>query len=455
MRNTRQTVEFSSNTEAANNLIEGLKITKETSEQAKKKMGSLISLGLRGYVMMRMLNNNFGYSFVLDKNVRRPQKGLAYFAIHRIYDNEMNLIFNEDDINLVGKEKKRYCQTRTLEIMMECLERNGYKFYTISTKKAERENLSSYKNLTNVKIRRFELVWNGVQNKFDMEMMESSLGKDEYNNVANGFKANVSHVILCNNNCSDRIIRDMNLEASKVSVVYEKTNDKIEFSYNSNEEQQSKNGCLTKKSNEGNCVNEANTKTECVDDVQIPNEEQMTVNNVNPSVHTLELNTSNQNCYTESNQFEQMNDMNNYVQMNNYEQMSLYNFQQVNGVSEGYIQNNVIQPVDQLQTVIDYQGYDGMPQMSTINYVQNYGCYEQPVNIGLFTTSVVSNETGHEQIGYEYTDYNGYYYDCNCYDGTFGIGSEFSTGFMNYTQPDIQSNALRVHSQYDKKSLIQ
>jgi len=467
MRNIRQTVDLSSRTEAANNINEGFKITKETSDQAKKKMGSLISLSLRGYVMMRMLNNNFGYSFILDKNVRRPQKGLAYFAIHRIYDNNMELLFNEDDINLSGKEKKRYCQTKTLEIMMNSLEKFGYKFYTISTKKAERENLSSYKNLTNVKIRRFELIVDGVTNKFDMEYLENTLGKDEYYNVLNEFKTNISHVILCNNNCSEKIIKEMNLDVSKVGIVFDKSGNKIEFSYLVNEEQHSNKVSVM------NIPNQNNVKSE----VQLTE-----VVNINPSI---QMNEDNQTNYVnDMNQMAQINDMNSYNQMNYVNQYNILEWQQMNGMStvsgmnyindmnamnyvsgtnQEVIQNNVNQQ-DQMQTVMGVQGYEyeGFPQMSSVNcnYEENYE-YEQPVNNILFnTTSVVSNETGY---GYDYSNvgYNGFFSGMNTSDQTnydnsmyYGYISEQSIG-CNYTQMDLQSNTLRVQSQFDNKTLTQ
>jgi hypothetical protein len=482
MKNSRQVIDFSSKIEAAHNLSEGFKTNKETSEQAKKKMGSLISLSLRGYVMMGMLNNNFGYSFVLDKNVRRPQKGLAYFAINRIYDNEMKLIFNEDDINLTGKEKKRYCQTKTLDLMMDHLESFGYKFFTISTKKAERENLSSYKNLTNVKIRRFELMLNGTPMKFDMEMMENSYGMKEYYNVLNAFKANVSHVILCNNNCCDKILKDMNLDASKVGIVFEKPNERIELSYVSNEDQVSKKMYEVEEkkvkqleevnvANEVKCVNvvnmvnmvnegnEVNDLNEIRNDAPVEGVKTET-NNANPSVQMTLVNATNQMNYLNNfNQCEQMNEINYFDQFNNYNQMincgeiNLCNTEQINGMN----QTNVSQ---QPQTIYDLQTYEGeMPEMTCLNYVQNY---QQPVSYGLFnTTSVISNEIGEDQMMYDYAncDYdgmNGFYNtynncDGNCY--SYGFVSEPS-GFMNYTH-DIQSNAYTIQSHFDSNTLTQ
>jgi len=469
MRNSRQIVDFSSKTEAAHNLTEGYKINKETSEQAKKKMGSLISLSLRGYVMMGMLNNNFGYSFVLDKNVRRPQKGLAYFAINRIYDNEMNLLFNEDDINLTGKEKKRYCQTKTLELMMYHLENLGYKFFTISTKKAERENLSSYKNLTNVKIRRFELMLNGTQMKFDMEMMENSYGMNEYYNVLNAFKANVSHVILCNNNCCDKIMKDMNLDASRVGIVFEKPNERIELSYVSSEEQVSKKICEVKEkkvnqleevnvANEVKCVNVINDLNEVRNDPPVEGVKTET-NNVNPTVQMTVVNVPNQMNYINNfNQCEQMNyydQLNSYNQMTNCDEVNLCNVDQVLGMN----QNNVSQQIDQQQTIFEYQTCEGeFPVMTCMNYLNDY---QQPTNYGLFnTTSVVSNENGEDQMMYEYIngDYdgiNGFYNTFNNCDGNYyyGFGSEQS-GFMNFTH-NMQSNTCTVQSHFDSNTLTQ
>jgi len=464
MKNSRSIIDFSSRKEAANNLIEGLKINKETTEQAKKKMGSLISLSLRGYVMMRMLNNNFGYSFVLDKNVRRPQKGLAYFAIHRIYNNEMKLIFNEDDINLIGKEKKRYCQTRTLEIMMKCLENIGYKFFTISTKKAERENLSSYKNLTNVKIRRFELILNDNKYKFDMEMMENSLGMDEYKNVLNGFKGNVSHVILCNNNCSDKILNEMNLELNKVGIVYEKSNDRIEFSYITNEEQQSSKSNESNKTNKTNKLkqinindfneNNNNNKNDLINDqLENKNEERMTEINIEPSIQMTE--TNNQNNYNNynnqnnSNQLEQLN-LNNYNEMNLLNQLNQLNYYPM---SESYYDASL--QIDQPQTII---GYD-------------YN-YQQPIINNLLSTSIISNENNQNyQNQCNYFNqlsfinncngfnicYNNNYNNYNCNDqnyfdnNTCGINSEQFSGFMNCTQMDL--NIIRNDGQVDTKTL--
>lgn len=80
-------------------------------------------------------------------------------------------------------------------------------------------------------------------------------------------------------------------------------------------------------------------------------------------------------------------------------------------------------------------------------------------NVLLNTTSVVSNETGY---GYDYcnVDYNGFCSGMNTFDQSnydnsmFGFTSEQSIGY-NYTQMDLQSNALRVQSQIDKTTLRQ
>ena len=240
------------------------------SEAAVKKMGSLKSLSLRSYVMMRVLNNNFNYTFVLDRNIRRPQKGLAYFPINRIYNGEMTLLFDAAQIHLVGKEKKRYCQTKTLQLMKQELELHNYNFSIISTKKAEKDHLSEYQNLTNEKIRSFE--WkdvNGDSYKFEMEMLENGIGQEEYNNVLNSFKATTMNVIICNNGNEGEIIRDMCLEEDKVEILKEKCYEPIEMRINEYNDQNTIATMLTM--NTG--VNTWNvTQNYDLSQIQIPNQ---------------------------------------------------------------------------------------------------------------------------------------------------------------------------------------
>jgi len=310
--------------------------------------------------------------------------------------------------------------------------------------------------------------------KFDMEMMENSYGMKEYYNVLNAFKANVSHVILCNNNCCDRIMKDMNLDASRVGIVFEKPNERIELSYVSSEEQVSKKMCEvdTKKSeqveeevnvaNEVKGVNVVNDLNEVRNDAPIDCVKTET-NNVNPSEQMTVVNATNQMNYMNNyNQCEQMNEMNYYNQFNNsYNQMincnemNVCNFEQIIGTN----QNNTSQQIDQQQTIYDYQTYEGeLPVMTCINYVQNY---QQPNSYGLFnTTSVISNEIGEDQMmgeyfNCEYDGINGFYTTINNCESNYyyGFGSEPS-GFMNFTH-NVQSNTCTVQSHFDSNTLTQ
>jgi len=337
-----------------------------------------------------------------------------------------------------------------------------------------------------------------------MEMMENSYGMKEYYNVLNAFKANVSHVILCNNNCCDKILKDMNLDASRVGIIFEKSNERIELSYISNEEQVSKKASEVeeKKSkqmehvnvvNEAKCVNDLNDLNEVRNDAPVEGVKTET-NNANPSVQMTVVNAPNQMNYINNyNQNEQINEINYYNQINGYNQMNMFNNSQQNegmnqtnfslqtdqpqvvfdyqtcvgevpGMNmyntqqnEGMNQTNFIQQIDQPQVVFDYQTYAGeLPEMTCINYVQN----QQPMSYGMFnTTSVVSNEIGDEQMmTYDYCNYedmNGYCTFNNCEGGcyTYGFNSEPS-GFINFTQ-NMQSNTCTVQSHFDSNTLTQ
>ena len=95
--------------------------------RTKQKQKQNVSIILRSIVFMRILINNFGYTFVVNRNIRKARVGLDYYPIEKIYDYEGKLIF---DLNTIEKEdtqrRIQFCQFLCIDLMISHLEKYGY-----------------------------------------------------------------------------------------------------------------------------------------------------------------------------------------------------------------------------------------------------------------------------------------------------------------------------------------
>ena len=150
--------------------------------RTKQKQKQNVSIILRSIVFMRILINNFGYTFVVNRNIRKARVGLDYYPIEKIYDYEGKLIF---DLNTIEKEdtqrRIQFCQFLCIDLMISHLEKYGYEFKKKQTKKAT-ELRGKYVPITLTKIYNFSwLSQHHEQFTFNMIEMENTLGIEIYN----------------------------------------------------------------------------------------------------------------------------------------------------------------------------------------------------------------------------------------------------------------------------------
>ena len=174
-------------------------LTKEKQNLQKRKQKE--SIILRTFVFMRMLVNNFKFTFVIQKNKRNSYKGLQYFPIEKVYNEKGEMIYDIDSINISVSEKKiRYCQIYVIELMRKELERFGYQFKKKQTKKAKKER-NGHQPITLTKVKM--MLRTSDMTKYSMDEMEQRIGFDGYNTLKELFVGSVDKFIFGNKETMD------------------------------------------------------------------------------------------------------------------------------------------------------------------------------------------------------------------------------------------------------------
>ena len=123
--------------------------------QKQKQNESII---FRAHVLMRILMNNFNYTFVIGKRFRKSRVGHDYYPILQMYDERGNILFDFDSMNKQSLQRKvQYCQVYIIELMIQILESKGYNFKKVQTKQAVKMK-GEYKPITLSKVLSFS--WN-------------------------------------------------------------------------------------------------------------------------------------------------------------------------------------------------------------------------------------------------------------------------------------------------------
>ena len=172
-------------------------IKKKTNHSNDKKTRSLNSIILRGYVMMRILNANYGYSFILEKERRKAEKHVLYFGIDKIFNREGEPIFDIDEIDLKAYEKTRYSQLKSLQIMKDELTKNGYEFVEEPTRQSAKK-YGQYDSITANKIKNLSFKYDGNTYSYSMGELEDSIGVEALYTYTNLFRAGVDYILICN-----------------------------------------------------------------------------------------------------------------------------------------------------------------------------------------------------------------------------------------------------------------
>ena len=179
-------------------------ITKEYQIEQKQKQKQ--SIVLRTFVFMRMLVCNANYTFVMTKAKRQAQKTLCSYPIEKIYNSNGELIFNSDSFVIESKNTKtKYCQKFVCELLITELEKCGYSFQKLQTKKAKKMT-NGLEPITLTKIQSVEIpqiaqqtiqqqekdsgvkqfpLMNGT--KIIMTKLENTIGMDGYTTIKNLF----------------------------------------------------------------------------------------------------------------------------------------------------------------------------------------------------------------------------------------------------------------------------
>ena len=151
---------------------------KYQNEIKKKQQKSII---VRSYVLMRILSNNYGYSFLINNKSRKAKCGFHNYQISQIYNSNGILLFDIESKEIKIKVKKLiYCQIYLIEIMIKELESLGYQFKKYQTKKSRKEK-GNMNPITLTKV--FEFSWydfTSLKYCFNMNILEETLGMETY-----------------------------------------------------------------------------------------------------------------------------------------------------------------------------------------------------------------------------------------------------------------------------------
>ena len=164
---------------------------------------------------MRMLVCNANYTVIISRSKRTAQKTLSSFPVEKIYNSEGILIFDADTITTENKNNKtKYCQKFVCELFIEELEKLGYSFEKLQTKKATKL-VDGLKPVTLTKIVSVEIpqiVQERTENKqqlpmingrkLNMNKMEETIGKDCYETLKTMFDndAKINKIVFGNTN---------------------------------------------------------------------------------------------------------------------------------------------------------------------------------------------------------------------------------------------------------------
>ena len=173
--------------------------------QKQKQNTSII---LRTIVYMRILVNNFGYTAIFRKQLRKARVGLTYYPIEKLYNSNGDLLFDMDQYDKMSLDRKfQYCQIYVIDLMIKELEKQHYIFKKKQTKKAFHPR-GNYEPISLTKV--FSFHWIGPKNhkyEFEMTELEETLGMSYYEYL-NGYFSNVSveRVILGKINVVNAIV---------------------------------------------------------------------------------------------------------------------------------------------------------------------------------------------------------------------------------------------------------
>ena len=165
----------------------------ETSLERKVK--SLNSIILRQYVYIKILSNDYNYSFVLNKERRKASKHLHYFPIDQIIGPHGEVLFDINKVELVGCEKTRYGQVKTMSVMENELGKYGYEFET-TVKKEGKKAYGIYGKLQTNTVWRMSRNVDDLITVYDMRNVEEVIGGDLHDLLSRVFIKEVKKVIV-------------------------------------------------------------------------------------------------------------------------------------------------------------------------------------------------------------------------------------------------------------------
>ena len=145
--------------------------------------------------MMKFLSY-YGYTFVVLKEQRKSLKRLPFLPIDKIFNNRKEIIFNSSDTKHEGKEKARYNQILSTQIMMRELESCGFKLIC-SKPSSVPKNIQPLKKVKKIEYTTAE----GENACYLMEDLENRIGKKINQFLVDKFNSsNSSQLIISNSN---------------------------------------------------------------------------------------------------------------------------------------------------------------------------------------------------------------------------------------------------------------
>ncbi|KAL7717634.1 hypothetical protein QTN25_005030 [Entamoeba marina] len=169
-----------------------IKEKKQSKGTAAIKLRSTNSINLRILVLCRLLCDHSNYVFVFKKEQRKATLAYPYFPISKIYDGDMNILFNDDDIKLTGNAKTKYCRAFIHEFLRKHLEGTDFTFGIVKTKSAMKR--SEYDAVEIQKIVSFAR--RSTKKDYNMKVMEETLGLNTLTLLKNKFNESVHPKLL-------------------------------------------------------------------------------------------------------------------------------------------------------------------------------------------------------------------------------------------------------------------
>ena len=161
------------------------------------------SIGLRCYVLMRILVIDYNCKIIIHRK-KFSSSHFCFFHLEKIFDDQNELRFDSTLFEDQSKQKRKYHNQRNcLEFLIHELERKGFVFSKLQTRKVT-ENSSYQKDCSMTKIKTIEFPG---KYRFQMNELEETIGIDIHKTFYDVYNIHfrVVKIIYCQKGYSDEM----------------------------------------------------------------------------------------------------------------------------------------------------------------------------------------------------------------------------------------------------------